>query len=85
MLPKVTRLAVFAVNIKQRLQPLRAQALSISRSAYFWRLDAIRRLLLAVRFVKPMRSNAAFSDHMHRLGAHLKFHIHTAGSHHGSV
>ena len=32
-----------------------------------------------------MGSHAALSHHMHRLCAHLKFHIHAAGAHHRGV
>ena len=72
MVPKLSGIARFMLNVEQRLQPLGAQPL---RCIAVW----IR------RFVQPMRGNARFRHHMHGLGSHLELNIRTKRAHQGGV
>ena len=72
VLPKLSRVPGFILDVQQRLQPLCAQAV-------------VGLVLRVVDLVEPMRSDAGLGHHMHGLGAHLKLHIDAGRAHQRGV
>ena len=73
MLPKLSCITVFVLDVQQRLQPLRAHSLSLPR------------ILRALGLVEPMRGDASFGNHVHGLGAYLKLNVRSRRPNQGGV
>ena len=73
VVPELGRIARLVLNVKQRLEPLGAQAIAIG---------GVGRV---VDLVQPMRRHTGFRHDVHGLGAHLKLHIHARGADQGGV